>query len=117
MESQSTTGVSFDREVLPILKRHCVICHMAGDTQGNFGLHPEPYLSLVSAPSGQSQLKVVEPGSLEDSYLYHKLMGTQASVGGEGTHMPYQRELLTKTDIDIISRWIIEGAKQDQDGK
>ena len=111
--SKSPQEVSFNQQVLPILKRNCVICHMTGDTQGNLGLHPEPYLALVSAPSSQSRLVLVEPGSIENSYLYHKLMDTQASVGGEGSLMPYQRDALAQADIDIIRRWIIEGAQPD----
>jgi len=86
---------------------------MTGDTQGDFSLHPEPYLSLVSAPSSQSQLVLVQPGSVESSYLYHKLVDTQLAVGGEGAGMPYQRDGLAPADIDIIHRWIMQGAKRD----
>ena len=111
--SKAPGEVSFDLEVLPILKRNCVICHMTGDTQGDFSLHPEPYLSLVSAPSSQSQLVLVHPGSVENSYLYHKLVDTQLAVGGEGAGMPYQRDGLAPVDIDIIHRWIMQGAKRD----
>ena len=111
--SKAPGEVSFDLEVLPILKRNCVICHMTGDTQGDFSLHPEPYLSLVSAPSSQSQLVLVQPGSVESSYLYHKLVDTQLAVGGEGAGMPYQRDGLAPVDIDIIHRWIMQGAKRD----
>ena len=86
---------------------------MTGDTQGDLSLHPEPYLSLVSAPSSQSQLMLVQPGSVENSYLYHKLIDTQLTVGGEGAGMPYQRDGLAEADIEIIRRWIMQGAKRD----
>ena len=110
--TNESEGVSFNQQVLPVLKRHCVVCHMTSDTQGGLGLYPEHHPSLVSAPSNQSKLMLVEPGSIENSYLYHKLMNTQLSAGGEGASMPYQRDALSPADIETIRLWIQEGAKR-----
>lgn len=104
--------ISFNQGVLPILKRHCIICHMAGGAQGEFSLYPDPYENLVAAGSKQSRFLQVKPGSVEDSYLYHKLVDTHLSVGGEGASMPYQRDLLESADIEIIRGWILQGAKR-----
>lgn len=104
--------VSFDEDVLPLLNRHCAVCHMGEGAQGEFSLYPTPYQSLVNAKSKQSSLVLVEPGSKQNSYLYHKLLGTQKEVNGSGASMPYQRNLLMEADLAIIFKWIEEGATQ-----
>lgn len=103
-------GSSFSQEVLPLLNRHCVMCHMEGGAQGEFSLHPDPYASLVGATSSQSELLMVVPGDTQGSYLYHKLQGTQLDVGGEGASMPYDRALLEHEDIVLVGQWIAQGA-------
>ncbi len=108
--------VSFKQQVMPILSRHCLICHMQGDSQGGFTLYPDPYHNMVGVASSQSDLLRVAPASSEGSYLYHKLMGTQQALGSantaarRGVRMPYQREALAANDIAIIRRWIEQGA-------
>lgn len=92
--------------------RHCVICHLPGDEQGDLGLYPDPFGSLAGAASNQSPLLRVQPGSAERSYLYHKLIGSQASVGGSGVQMPYQRDPLESDQLDLIRQWIDQGARQ-----
>ncbi len=100
----------FGQLIVPILNRHCVMCHMEGGAQGELSLHPQPYAALVGRASTQSDLLLVAPGDVEASYLYHKLVGSQLRVGGEGASMPYQRELLTAADIATIRQWIESGA-------
>lgn len=109
--AETVAEVSFNEQVVPLLKRHCVMCHMAGGAQGKFSLYPGPYLNIVAAPSSQSKLSQVEPGSLQNSYLFHKLTGTHIKAGGSGASMPYQRDSLPKTDIVTIRQWIKQGAK------
>ena len=109
-ESGSGSGSEFQQVVVPLLNRHCVMCHMADGAQGDFSLHPHPHASLVGAPSTQSELMLVVAGDVEGSYLYHKLVGSHLSVGGTGASMPYQRELLDEADIDVIAQWIAQGA-------
>ena len=52
----------------------------------------------------------IEPGDPDNSYLVHKIQGTQASVGGTGERMPLGRPALTQEQIDIIRAWIADGA-------
>jgi hypothetical protein len=107
----SRPGPGFEQLVLPILNRHCVMCHMADGAQGELSLYPQTYQSLVGRASTQSELLLVAPGDVEGSYLFHKLVGSHLRVGGEGASMPYQRELLQKQDIDVIEQWIAQGAR------
>ncbi len=107
----SQPGPGFEQLVVPILNRHCVMCHMLDGAQGELSLHPQPYAAIVGKASVQSDLLLVTPGDVEGSYLYHKLVGSHLQVGGEGASMPYQRDLLETKDIDVIKQWITQGAR------
>jgi hypothetical protein len=93
--------VSFKANVKPILSARCVACHPG------FG----SAASLVNVPSGEAkQLSLVKPGNSAQSYLFHKLKGTQASVGGGGSTMPKGGSALTSAQLTTIKRWIDAGA-------
>jgi hypothetical protein len=70
---------------------------------------------LVSIPSVQAPLKLVEPGQPEKSYLVNKLRATASSVGGLGERMPptYAGGALTEDEILAIEAWISSGAPND----
>ena len=106
----SRPGPGFEQVIVPILNRHCVMCHMTDGAQGGLSLHPQPHAALVGVASTQCALLLVAPGDVESSYLYHKLVGSHLGVGGEGASMPYQRDLLQGNDIDAIRQWIAQGA-------
>jgi len=102
---------SFKKDVMPLLQRQCVACHMTGDEQGQLGLMPKiAYGSLVKKQSTQAQLARVEPGDPERSYLLHKLRGTHLDQGGSGARMPMGMPELGEEDLARISAWIKAGA-------
>lgn len=70
---------------------------------------------LVSVPSVQAPLNLVEPGHPEKSYLVNKLRGTQSSVGGLADRMPPPTagDPLTEEEILSIEAWISSGAPND----
>jgi mono/diheme cytochrome c family protein len=105
----AATGVSFQQDVLPILNKHCVMCHVPGGAQGELELYPDPWTSMVGVPSVQASLVLVEPGSPEQSYLFIKLLGAQHTVGGSGEQMPFPLPL-EAGQIDLIRAWIEQGA-------
>ena len=51
----------------------------------------------------------IEPGDTALSYLWHKLQGTQATVGGGGNDMP-DGGALPPDKLDMIEAWIVDGA-------
>lgn len=114
--SGETGGVpDFESEIQPILNG--CICHqqnadgeMTADYMTlNAGM---AYGNIVGVPSEQvPTMNRIEPGSLEDSYLWHKLKGTHESVGGEGTRMP-QLAPLDDDKIATVEDWILAGAPQ-----
>ena len=109
----SQPGPGFEQVIVPLLDRHCVMCHMSEGAQGQLSLYPQPHAELVGVASSQSELLLVAPGDIEASYLYHKLVGSHLSVGGEGDSMPYQRALLETEDIKAFEQWIAQGASAD----
>ena len=103
--------VSFSKDIAPLLKSHCAACHLTGEEPGLMALHPKAaYKFLVGVPSTESKLLRVKPGSAQDSYMVHKLEGTQLKVGGLGMRMPMEGAPLTPDEIGMIRRWIDAGA-------
>ena len=103
---------SFSSDVLPVLKRQCIICHMPGSAQGEFELHPKKARGqLVSVKSTQAPLNLVEPGAPEKSYLFLKLVGGFEEAGGWGDIMPFDAAPLKEQQIEAIRAWIAGGAK------
>lgn len=101
--------VSFKRDVVPVLNKYCVMCHMEGSELGGFSLYPDPRGNLVKMESTQCRLYLVEPGKPESSYLLIKILGTQAAVGGKGRQMPWDNAL-DASQVELIRRWILQGA-------
>jgi hypothetical protein len=104
--------VSFKTDIVPLLKSRCVMCHLPGAEQAGLALHPKGgYANLVEVKSTQSPLLRVAPGKPDDSYLYRKITGTHAQVGGSGERMPFGESSLTADEVERVRRWIEGGAK------
>lgn len=110
--------VSFIREVQPIFSKRCIACHVPGayeDGSAMGGLvlsEGKSVAQLVGHKSIESKLPRVAPGDLNQSYLYHKLRGSFAQVGGTGVKMPLGGSM-PEEEIAIIEDWILGGAKID----
>ena len=63
------------------------------------------HAALVDMPSSRGTL-LVAPTLPDDSYLVHKIEGTQAA----GQRMPPGRAPLSQPEIDAIRQWITNGA-------
>jgi hypothetical protein len=103
----------FRGHVAPVLSAACATigCHLEPFANEGLDLYtPETILrDCVDVPSNQSPLPRITPGRPSQSYLWHKLKGTQAAVGGGGDRMPGSG-LLPDADLDAIRAWIREGA-------
>lgn len=109
----AAADVSFARDIVPLFKSRCLMCHLPDSAQGGLSLHPNGgYASLVGVPSTQSPLPRIKPGDAENSYLYRKLAGTQTAAGGSGERMPFG-EALSEDQIGRIRQWIDAGAHDD----
>lgn len=118
----STTGeplpVSFDGDIQPIFDEHCVTaCHEpAGEWGFLLDLSGSAYDAIVGVPAPQFvAMSLVEPGVPLQSYLWHKLSGTQPEIGGSGLMMPKARSGMTPTVLEpeqlaAIEQWILQDA-------
>lgn len=67
----------------------------------------DSFNALVNVASIQvGSLNRVTPGDPDNSYLIHKLEGTQASGG----RMPQGGPFLSQASIDMVRQWITDGA-------
>jgi hypothetical protein len=110
--SQADAAPSFGKDIVPILKTRCAICHLTGQEQGNMALPPaKAYGSLVSMKSNEvPALMRVTPGKPKKSYLINKLEGTQIAAGGKGARMLFVAEPLPADQIKLIRDWVTAGA-------
>jgi ankyrin repeat protein len=95
LSAQTPDKVDFARDVQPIFQQSCIGCH--GPSQQMNGLR----LDRRSAVMGR---RIITPQSLEYSFLYKRVSGTEV-----GTQMP-PTGALRPQQIDVIKRWIEQGA-------
>lgn len=110
-EPPDATTVSFVNEVQMVFDFNCVSCHQTGAENADLNLGFDvSYDELVGVASVQSPLLRVQPGMPSESYLLHKLEGSQQEVGGSGSQMPLGLGPLPDADIATIRTWIDECA-------
>ena len=70
--------VSFESDLLPVLKARCAVCHMTGKEPGGMALTPDKaWADLVSRDAlGVVGFQRVAAGDPESSYLMHELWGS-----------------------------------------
>jgi hypothetical protein len=69
------------------------------------------YGATVGVPSLQAPgMSLIEPGDPEQSYLVHKLRGTQGLAGGGGARMPIADAPLDDAEQAALEAWIANGA-------
>jgi hypothetical protein len=101
--------------VQPALYQTCALtgCHIGPFISEDLDLSTaaSSHLLSVGVPSRQSPLLRVLPGRPSQSYLWHKLAGSQSTVGGSGDRMPQGGPYLSQSDMDAVRAWILEGAR------
>ena len=97
-----TADVDYLAQVKPILIKHCASCHGAEKPRDGLRLD-----TAAAALKGGKSGPVIVPGRSEESELI-------ASVRGEGSsdRMPLNRPPLKPAEIDVLARWIDQGAKR-----
>jgi mono/diheme cytochrome c family protein len=76
------------KEVAALFASRCAPCHTSG-ASGGMSLAGDFRTGTVGKASTQvPSMKRIEEGDREKSYLFHKLRGTHADVGGTGSRMP-----------------------------
>jgi len=99
--------------VQAVWDEHCTTgCHM---TLPPVLTSSVSYEELVNAPASSllaNEIDRVEPGSLEESFLWHRLNPTDYDLD-EGDRMPPEgSDALTSDELATIEAWILAGAPE-----
>lgn len=97
LSAQPASKIDFARDVAPIFRQNCVSCH--GPAQQLNGLRMDRRSSVF-----KTGLRRVVPGSAANSFLLHRLTGTEY-----GMQMPPTGPL-KPAQIETIRQWIDQGA-------
>lgn len=107
-------AVRFSQDIQPVFTASCARAGCHGGTNPAEGMNlsaGEAYASIVNVASNElPSMDRIEPGDPDDSYLVNKIQGTQGNVGGSGERMPLGGGALPQGTIDLIRRWVSEGA-------
>jgi hypothetical protein len=87
--------VDFAHEVLPILRKHCAMCHTDGRYEGAVSLDTRGTL----LESG-----IAEPGASADSSLIERVTSEDPEL-----RMPLEAPPLSVEEVDVLRRWIDAG--------
>ena len=107
--SASARPVDFQREVRPILADNCFVCHGPDQSTRRAGLRLDTRDGALGArPRGAA----VVPMDLEASLLYQRI--THSNAGARMPPPALSNKTLSDEQIDVLRRWIEEGASWDQ---
>ncbi len=105
-DGQDAAKVNFEREIAPILAAHCIECH--GPDQQKEGLRLDRAGSAFRG--GDSGEPGIVPGDSVHSELFRRITANVVD------RMPFKGEPLTIGQVELIKRWIDEGASWPEDG-
>lgn len=104
-DSADNTGpVSYHKQVKPLFQAHCQGCHQPAKQSGAYEM--TVFANLLKG--GESGSPAVVAGKSDDSYLVELI----TPVGGKA-EMPKGKPALSATDVELIKKWITQGAKDD----
>lgn len=94
--------VDFSTEVKPLLNKHCISCHGGVKKNGGFSLLFEEEAFAVT----ESGTPAIIPGNPRGSAFIQRLHEKDPEL-----RMPYNQPALTESEIEILTKWVKQGAK------
>ncbi|MHC4994370.1 MAG: c-type cytochrome domain-containing protein, partial [Planctomycetota bacterium] len=102
--AEPSEPVSYYNDIRPIFQARCHGCHQPAKSKGDYVMTAHDQL-LAGGDSGD---KAIVPGDVEGSTLVELI----TPLFGEA-EMPQKDDPLSDTEIDLIRRWIDQGARDD----
>ncbi|TMI94691.1 MAG: DUF1553 domain-containing protein [Bacteroidetes bacterium] len=100
--SSHQSVVDFNTQVKPIFNKKCITCHGGVRRKSGFSL----LFRADALAKNKSGKPAIIPGDPDHSEMIRRL-----TVNDPDERMPYKHEPLNKQEIDILKRWIRQGAK------
>ena len=94
--------IDYNTQVKPIINKKCISCHGGVKKKAGFSLLFQEE-ALAATASGKP---AIIPGDAKHSEMIRRL-----HLSDPEERMPYQADALTKEEIEILTRWVDEGAK------
>jgi len=101
MVTAGLRAISFETEVKPIFEKHCLECHGPKKQKSEFRLDDRE----IALHGGESHAPNILPGKPAESPLIKFV-----TTADRDTRMPPKGERLTAAEVDVLKRWIAEGA-------
>ncbi|CAN5815880.1 hypothetical protein BH10BAC2_BH10BAC2_26550 [soil metagenome] len=98
----TTEKIDFSTQVKPIINKNCITCHGGVKAKANFSLLFREE-ALAKTESGKP---AIIPGDADASEMIRRLTLTDPEE-----RMPHEHEPLSKDDIEILRKWIDQGAQ------
>ncbi|MBL9122540.1 MAG: hypothetical protein JNG90_02830 [Planctomycetaceae bacterium] len=99
------TKVSYWKDIRPIFQAQCQGCHQPAKKGGGYLMTDHASLLL----EGDGGLPGIEPGSPDESYLMAQIL----PQGDKPAKMPKGTPPLSAVEVELIRKWIAEGAVDD----
>ena len=93
--------VDYSTQVKPIINKNCITCHGGVRAKGNFSLL---FRDQALAKTKDGKYAII-PGDPDGSEMIQRL-----TLKDPEERMPYHHEPLSKDEINILTRWIKQGA-------
>lgn len=100
----TTAEVSYFKQIRPIFQTHCQGCHQPAKQGGEYVM--TAFESLLQG--GESGEAAIVPGDAAKSYLIGQITPNEGKAD-----MPKGKPPLAKNEIELITTWIAQGAKDD----
>ncbi|MCW3107899.1 MAG: hypothetical protein JWQ09_2405 [Segetibacter sp.] len=97
-----SSQVDFTTQVKPIINRSCITCHGGVRQKGGFSLLFREE-ALAKLESGKRGIVPGDPGNSE--------MIRRINLKNPEERMPYKHDPLSQQEIDILTKWIKQGAQ------
>ena len=101
-EENQAKAVSFYKDIRPIFQANCQGCHQPSKDKGKYIM--TDFEKLIKG--GDSGDPAIVPGDPQNSYLVEVI----TPIDGEA-EMPQKADPLHETEIALINKWVLEGAK------
>jgi Tol biopolymer transport system component len=96
--------VSFMREVAPVLVRNCIACHNPKKSESKYVMTT---FQQLAKGGKQGEGITLVPGQPEECYFLDVVQPDAEP------RMPYKLDPLPKDEIELLERWVSQGAKYD----